>query len=835
MMRTYSKQMGAKDKATLPRLIIFTLTGARVAAFLAIGLSGSSAYGMPALIDPFTYSDSIPKNECIENDETPKTVKQEIAGKESRSKKRSKLHMKQKPDEEAATMNSVALQQLHSGNAYLALFLMQQAIEPGAFDLESKIRLQSKYIAVYSILRTDRLTFRKNVRWVSRGILSELNREYTKLNREQLDTWKDDFQQHSMLGMLYLKKAEDKHCWDSDLAKAMAESHVEKVVEIANQHECGACILRVASLVAQLYTKENSKTERSIYIKKIVKMGLAETSLDQSVRVGLLLAQSHISEIDGNMKAAFSEAYAALQTAKEFAPAHTADSMSAVNRLLSMQPKEWQAKALKTRQLELVLDEALRFGRDRLWEQMIQLPFNERQQLLADPRWDVSLAAGTQLPVPSYIFHYELNIRNLGLEAERLQLERRASKTAGHKPQFLNQVDIQSLLSTSETVILIGSVQTEFGQESNPYLALDAPGPGAKEWVRRQNFKSRSYYAISISKAGEEFIWLGPVTEIDRYWKRIIGILEQNNSDAMPMAIKAGSLLKGDLPIGKGVKTVYVVPHGIYASIPIGALLRLGHRGAELPRVHVLASARQLYSLKKEVSPRRNGTGVAVFADAIGSTSGINELPNTNRITGGALPYAKQEASSLARLLARSSYFEQAAFSIENFRNAAKKSSILHIATHTIRPSQSNIVGSVPPEEGLVFSSASGQNFPQALSPRVISSMDLRNVSLLTLAACDSGVTLGQNSESWSGLLRSFFAAGVSSTIASLWKVDDQATSVFMQRLYVRVKNGQDIDMAIEDTQNDFRKGIPNRPEWKDPFYWAAWQLVGDWRPIKGL
>jgi len=27
----------------------------------------------------------------------------------------------------------------------------------------------------------------------------------------------------------------------------------------------------------------------------------------------------------------------------------------------------------------------------------------------------------------------------------------------------------------------------------------------------------------------------------------------------------------------------------------------------------------------------------------------------------------------------------------------------------------------------------------------------------------------------------------------------------------------------------------PDGNNWKEPYYWAAWQLVGDWRPIKGL
>lgn len=40
---------------------------------------------------------------------------------------------------------------------------------------------------------------------------------------------------------------------------------------------------------------------------------------------------------------------------------------------------------------------------------------------------------------------------------------------------------------------------------------------------------------------------------------------------------------------------------------------------------------------------------------------------------------------------------------------------------------------------------------------------------------------------------------------------------------------------ALAATQKEFRDGVAGNGEWTDPYYWAAWQLVGDWRPIKGL
>jgi CHAT domain-containing protein len=69
-----------------------------------------------------------------------------------------------------------------------------------------------------------------------------------------------------------------------------------------------------------------------------------------------------------------------------------------------------------------------------------------------------------------------------------------------------------------------------------------------------------------------------------------------------------------------------------------------------------------------------------------------------------------------------------------------------------------------------------------------------------------------------------------------LWKVDDAATAEFMTRFYQRLKGGEGRADALAAVQREFRSGIAGKPDdWKRPYYWAAWQLVGDWRPIPGL
>ncbi len=113
--------------------------------------------------------------------------------------------------------------------------------------------------------------------------------------------------------------------------------------------------------------------------------------------------------------------------------------------------------------------------------------------------------------------------------------------------------------------------------------------------------------------------------------------------------------------------------------------------------------------------------------------------------------------------------------------------------------------------------------------------LQLDGTELVVLSACNTGQGDIQTGEGVYGLQRSLTVAGARSTLLSLWKVDDAATAEFMTRFYTRLKAGEGRSDALAATQKEFRSGLAGDGAWKEPYYWAAWQLVGDWRPIKGL
>lgn len=142
---------------------------------------------------------------------------------------------------------------------------------------------------------------------------------------------------------------------------------------------------------------------------------------------------------------------------------------------------------------------------------------------------------------------------------------------------------------------------------------------------------------------------------------------------------------------------------------------------------------------------------------------------------------------------------------------------ILHFATHCLiddkKPVRSSIVLSLynsPEEDGF-------------LQMREIFYLKLNSV-LVTLSSCQTGGGQLIKGEGIEGLSRAFFYAGTSAALISLWSVNDQATSQFMERFYFHLRSNRSIMTSLQKAKLEMIAS----EALSHPYYWAGFVVTGD-------
>jgi len=254
------------------------------------------------------------------------------------------------------------------------------------------------------------------------------------------------------------------------------------------------------------------------------------------------------------------------------------------------------------------------------------------------------------------------------------------------------------------------------------------------------------------------------------------------------------------VPIRQYLKTpeVVIVPHGILNYVPFAALTD-GHRyfGDE-HEIYYLPSVSTLPSLRRQ----NHRAGKRVLTVAQSQAPGFPSLR-----------YADEEASSVAKLYHTQPLPTGRATRAE-FLKRAPAYNMLHLAAHA------ELNATSPLFSRILLSPA--KDDIGAIEVREVYGMDLAKANLVVLSACQTQLGAQSKGDDIVGLNRAFIYAGASSVIASLWVVDDEATSLLMKAFYSHLKQGMSKAAALQAAQTATRKKYPN------PYYWAAFVLTGD-------
>ena len=166
-----------------------------------------------------------------------------------------------------------------------------------------------------------------------------------------------------------------------------------------------------------------------------------------------------------------------------------------------------------------------------------------------------------------------------------------------------------------------------------------------------------------------------------------------------------------------------------------------------------------------------------------------------------------------------------AAFTQDNLQRTLRSGqfSVLHLATHGNFSSN--------PDETFVLAHSAEAKVGDLLNPNDLHGL-LRStergtaspIELLVLSACQTAT--GDN-RAVLGLAGLAVRSGARSTLATLWQVSDASTVALMEQFYQRLDQaGTTKAAALHQAQ----QALLQNPRSQNPYYWAPYVLVGNWR-----
>jgi CHAT domain-containing protein/Tfp pilus assembly protein PilF len=210
----------------------------------------------------------------------------------------------------------------------------------------------------------------------------------------------------------------------------------------------------------------------------------------------------------------------------------------------------------------------------------------------------------------------------------------------------------------------------------------------------------------------------------------------------------------------------------------------------------------------------------ALQLEKTGSNGGIREALRISR-----LPFTRFEAEGILAASAPGQSLK--AIDFHASRETATGAELaqyrfVHFATHGILNSEH------PELSGIVLSLVNEQGEPVDGFLRLHEIYNLNlPADLVVLSACQTGLGKEIRGEGLVGLTRGFMYAGAPRVVASLWKVDDAATAELMKRFYRgMLKENLRPAAALRAAKVEMWK----QKGWQAPFYWAAFELQGEWK-----
>jgi CHAT domain-containing protein/tetratricopeptide (TPR) repeat protein len=311
-----------------------------------------------------------------------------------------------------------------------------------------------------------------------------------------------------------------------------------------------------------------------------------------------------------------------------------------------------------------------------------------------------------------------------------------------------------------------------------------------------------------------------------------------------------------------GKKKLYVSDDGVYNKINLNTLLMPDNKYLfEQKEIISLTNISDILKIKEGEKPLYTNNNAELFGspafdyDLTGNTGKTENSVHTllptdiRKVTITSLPGTLKEVEDISNLLNDNKWQAHLFFNAQATVTQVKQTTnirLLHIATHgffldNIEPlsekkvfgiNLSNSYENPYLRTGLLFTgaettinntaSASGNSDDGILTAYDVLSLNIGKPELVVLSACETGLGDIKNGEGVYGLQRAFQIDGARNIIMSLWKVDDEITSEFMDVFYKKWIEGSSIHDALKEARQNIKEKYP------EPYYWGAFVLIGE-------
>lgn len=249
-----------------------------------------------------------------------------------------------------------------------------------------------------------------------------------------------------------------------------------------------------------------------------------------------------------------------------------------------------------------------------------------------------------------------------------------------------------------------------------------------------------------------------------------------------------------------GITTLVFVPDGPLRTIPMAPLYD-GSRFLIAKYAMAIVPGLTL----TDARPINRGRVKLLSAGLSDSVQGFPPLPNVAR-----------ELSAIQRLFGGVSLLNKQ-FNVPNVEHRLNEQpfTILHIASH----------GTVQKDVRQSFILAYDDKITMDRLAELVGVMQYREapLELLTLSACE---TAAGDDRAALGLAGVAIKAGARSALATLWPVDDAATSELVEEFYTQL---QDPTLSKATALRHAQLKILRNPERAHPSFWAPYMLINNW------